>query len=79
MKKYELTFNEALELAIGGMYIRSNIMKDGIFLKLDDLSILCVYDGFNLYKKLNTFIISTNSYNAKWMAFNIANKDTLTL
>jgi hypothetical protein len=79
MKEYNLTFSEALEITMGGMFIRSNIMKDGIYLRVDDTDALSIYDGFGFSKKLGEFTITKNSFGAKWKAFNVANVKSLTL
>lgn len=78
IQEFNLTFIEALDkLMKGEGFIRSNIMADGVYLKLNSQGILYAY-SIEMGHENFPFQISKNSYNAKWKCFPVANKKSLT-
>lgn len=79
MKEFNLTFLEALEIVMKGEgWIRSEIMNDGVYLKLDQMGTLTIYDGFDFNTRVDEYTVTTNSFNSKWKTFSVANRKNLT-
>ena len=58
-KKYDLEFNQALEIVLNGGAVKGNNFVDGVFLKLNDYGQLITVDACRMYAEdERTFIKS---------------------